>query len=433
MATLTKQRPASTGVRSSVTSGAGRKRGGGHAVVNEVQYAARKSQPARDRRRGTDGPIAAGKSQSRSRIDSQSEYDVDGAAGVAARDTGRSVASRKNNGRANAETQPGSTVRGRGGNGEPCREIDEGFADSRPKQAADDRAIDNDIENVCRSLQSLQRRRVMHLKARIAIDNQLGSIVATELSFVEGNAERDRKELRAEAEKIIEEIDAGDDSAVETVRTAVSGIVLNTKIARNGMDGAGGFNGAIKAIEKEMESLAESLPVAKWVQSVPGFGLLNLAIIIGECGDLSSYANPAKVWRRMGCAPFKNKMGSTWKRKGGLSAEDWTEFGYSPRRRAIAFCLADCLIKNNGAREAKGERPGRECGPYRKRYDDVKAAKLALNDEAWPKLRCHLHASLLCAKMAMRDLWVEWNDGPAMAGTKPRSTQPVIGATKHAS
>jgi hypothetical protein len=99
-------------------------------------------------------------------------------------------------------------------------------------------------------------------------------------------------------------------------------------------------------------------------------------------------------------------MGSSWKRRGGLSAEDWSEFGYSPRRRAIAFCLADTLIKGNGARE---EPVRRECGVYRKRYDDVKAAKLALESEEWPKLRCHLHAGLLTAKMAMRDLWVEWN------------------------
>lgn len=88
-------------------------------------------------------------------------------------------------------------------------------------------------------------------------------------------------------------------------------------------------------------------------------------------------------------------MGSTWARKGGLSAEDWTEFGYCRRRRAIAFCLADTLIKGND-------------GDYRKRYDDVKAAKVALADEAWTKLRCHLHASLLTCKLAMRDLWIQW-------------------------
>jgi hypothetical protein len=141
----------------------------------------------------------------------------------------------------------------------------ESIADSRQKQAAggDVAVADESFRAACRSLQSLQRRRVTHLKARIAIDNQLAAIVATELGYHAGMNEDDRKSRRAEAAeavKLIEAIDTGDDASDDSVSETVSGIVLNTKVARDGLDGTGGFNGAIKAIEKEMAKLAASLP-----------------------------------------------------------------------------------------------------------------------------------------------------------------------------
>lgn len=297
------------------------------------------------------------------------------AAGELPRDSDMRAASRKNNGHAKPHLSSGNVVRG---------------------QAAGEGDIRNDCEewiaDTCRQLSELQRIRVAVLKSRQAIDNRLRATVATVMGYHAGLDPEARKAAHAKAQELIDAIgddcNCADDS--RRVASRVSGIVKNTGIAR------AGFQTFLSALELEMTKLAKSLPVAEWVKSVRGFGLLNLAIIVGECGDLSGYANPAKVWRRMGCAPFNGKMGSTWKRKGGLSAEQWTEYGYCQRRRAIAFCLADCLIKSND-------------GDYRKRYDDVKAAKLVLEDEAWPKLRCHLHASLLTAKRAMRDLWRAWH------------------------
>ena len=38
-----------------------------------------------------------------------------------------------------------------------------------------------------------------------------------------------------------------------------------------------------------------------------------------------------------------------------------------------------------------------------------KAAKLALADDEWPKIRCHRHAMLLATKLLFRELWMQWN------------------------
>lgn len=333
-----------------------RKRGGGVEHDDDLSIAARETLPGED-------PTGSG-------------YVVAGqAAGESSPDGERLSASRKLNGHANAAATAIVRV-----HGQAASEGDLEFGN------------DAAIADTCRQIMELQRIRIAVLKSRQAIDNRLRATVATVMGYHAGLDPEARKAAHAKAQELIDAI--GDEAPLDSdrarVASRVSGIVKNTGIAR------AGFQAFLSNLESEMTKLAKSLPVSEWVKSVKGFGQLNLAIIVGECGDLSGYANPAKVWRRMGCAPFNGKMGSTWKRKGGLSAEQWTEYGYCQRRRAIAFCLSDCLIKSND-------------GEYRKRYDDVKAAKLALADEAWTKLRCHLHASLLTAKRAMRDLWKEWH------------------------
>ena len=62
-----------------------------------------------------------------------------------------------------------------------------------------------------------------------------------------------------------------------------------------------------------------------------------------------------------------------------------------------------------GAGERPFETDVRLAGPYRLRYDTVKAAKLALEDDEWPKIRCHRHAMLLATKLLFRELWCKWN------------------------
>jgi len=248
--------------------------------------------------------------------------------------------------------------------------------------------------SICRSIQELQRQRVSALKSRITIDNQLAATVATSLGYHAGMEEKERKAQRAKAVAIIKQVDeaieAGDDSHLEGVISGVASLIALTKDSRDG------FDTFVKGLEKEMVKLAKTLPIAAWVNGpeLRGFGILSLAIIVGEAGDLANYPHHMHLWKRLGCAPFKGKMPSTWKRtKNGLTAEEWTVLGYSPRRRSISFLVGENIVKQNHSQ-------------YRQKYDEVKASKAGMED--WPLIRAHRHGMLLATKMLLKDLWRAW-------------------------
>lgn len=245
---------------------------------------------------------------------------------------------------------------------------------------------------ICQQLRELQRRRAGALKSRIMIENRLVALVAQECGYSSGLDEKERKQRFDEARKVIKQIESGDDPNPDSVERRVSALV------QSNLQSASGFDAYVSTCEKEMVKLAKQLPIAAWVEQPEqnGFGLKSLAIIIGECGDLNNYANPAKLWKRMGCAPFKGKMPSTWRSsKPSLTALEWTELGYSPWRRSVAWVIGDCLMKGN------------KTGPYRQRYDEAKAAAKVSHPD-WTDGHAHNHALLLCVKRLLRDLWAEW-------------------------
>jgi hypothetical protein len=284
-----------------------------------------------------------------------------------------------------------------------------------------------EVKEICEALQVEQRNRAAFLKSRIMLENRLTANVAGWLGYKPSDDEAERGKQWDAARSLIKQLEAGEHDAHPLL-----GLVLSSK------HGSDGFGAMVKAIEKNTVKLAKQLPVAEWAQEVEqrGFGLQSLAVVVGECGDLSNYAGPAKVWKRMGCAPFESRgktfMGATWRagKQGSLSAEEWSQFGYSPRRRSIAFVIGENLIKQN------------QEGPYRKRYDTVKADVLA-NRPDWTTcgackgsgksksgkaacgnckgtgsvaLRCHRHAMLLATKLLLKNLWIEWNRDGAKSG-----------------
>lgn len=255
-----------------------------------------------------------------------------------------------------------------------------------------------DVATLSKELQDLQRERVQYIKSKNMVANRLRAIVATLSGYRTEWTDEERKKAFKEAQDLIDRIRKGEEPGHPLGKV----VVAHTEAIAL-------FEEPLAELEKSMVRLAEILPVAKWVLSPDqkGFGLLGLAIVVGECGNLSDYANPAKVWKRLGCAPFtsggKTLMGSTWRRgkEGSLNSEEWTAFGYSPRRRSIAYLIGDGLMKQNGP------------GPYRKRYDEAKAAYAARfagqDKKRYPPNRAHLHGMLLCTKRLLRELWVEWN------------------------
>lgn len=145
-----------------------------------------------------------------------------------------------------------------------------------------------------------------------------------------------------------------------------------------------------RPLEKRMESLAGELPVWVWGHGVRGFGALGLAQIVAECGDLANYANPAKVWKRMGLALVNGE------RQGKRTdPEEALAHGYSPERRSIMYVIADSLMKGN------------RDGEYRTYYLAEKERQREKLPDA-PAAHIDNRARRHLAKRLLRDLWRAW-------------------------
>jgi hypothetical protein len=239
------------------------------------------------------------------------------------------------------------------------------------------------------------------MKSRNMQATRLQAVVAGTLGYSSGLEDKQRTKLFAEAAALIKSVnDGGADHDLK-------GIILVT------MQGIEAFQGVMSSVEKEQVKMARQLPVAKWVEDPKqrGFGMLSLATIVGECGDLSNYSGPAKVWRRMGLFAYtkdgETLMGSTWKSRAGgkrgtkLSSEEWEDFGYSPRRRSIAFLIGENIVKSGQGTY------------YRERYETKKAELKQLHPN-YSDMRCHRHGMLVATKTLLKHLWMDWNDYPPM-------------------
>lgn len=161
-----------------------------------------------------------------------------------------------------------------------------------------------------------------------------------------------------------------------------------------------------KQTEKQMTEQAKTLPAAQWVESVRGFGMMGFASIVGEAGDLSNYANPAKLWKRLGLAVIK---GERQQRKPGAEA---LEHGYSPERRSVIWTIGDSLFRANGDYS--------DLCRERKEYEREKAAeqgltvcpaaKIPANGKENYRSDGHVHnrAKRYMEKRLIRDLWRIW-------------------------
>ena len=202
-----------------------------------------------------------------------------------------------------------------------------------------------EIAEICIGLQALQRQRARYIKFRIMNSNCLEAIVAGTIGYHTGMTKAERIAVFKKAKALIKKIVKGEAEQNPLVLTA--------------NDAIQNFAREQKVTEKEMLKMVKQLPVASWVEQPEqrGFGLLFLAIVVGETGDLSNYSNLYKLWRRLGCAPYtkggETLMGATWRGRGNgkrgerLHASDWEEFGYSPRRRSIAFLIGENIVKQN--------------------------------------------------------------------------------------
>lgn len=168
--------------------------------------------------------------------------------------------------------------------------------------------------------------------------------------------------------------------------------------------------------EREMETLAKSLPVAEWVETVPGLGYLGLATIIAETGDLSAYPNVAKVWKRLGYAPYNGHAGSSWKRPSwhegqpALTSEQWIDNPFSGKRYSLIHVISVWLKNKQWIGAGKTDDGiGRPNGKYGEIYA-ARRMRTAITHADWTKQHAHMDALRVMMKDVLKDLWVQWNN-----------------------
>lgn len=260
-------------------------------------------------------------------------------------------------------------------------------------------------------LAELQVRRKFYISVANKQTNAAKALVRRALGYSAGDEEESRAKHAARATRIVTAALAGRPQKVEDAAIGEALAFDLSVIA----DGLKPFADARHGIELAMERIARKLPVHEWQKGIVGFGERALAVIIGEAGNLSGYPKKGHLWKRLGLAPFEGKALSTWRREGGLTAEDWTEAGYSPRRRAEIYALvSEPLFKHQTARQ----------GPYRAVYDRRRALT-ALTHPDWTPIHSHMDGLRIMTKALIRDLWREWNRREAKSPMPPEAIQPV--------
>jgi hypothetical protein len=190
-----------------------------------------------------------------------------------------------------------------------------------------------------------------------------------------------------------------------------------------------GFDRIRDGHEAAMQKLALDLPVSGWRKQPEnkGFGALGLATILAETGPLHYYSGPAKVWKRLGYAPYQGLAGSSWKRKSwrprALTDEEWKANPFSGARYALISQVGQWLWVKQWVSKAKnGGEVGRPNGPYGEIYA-ARRAKTAMLHPEWTPKHSHDDALRIMTKELLKNLWKAWT---AMPGFEPRQREDLL-------
>lgn len=264
------------------------------------------------------------------------------------------------------------------------------------------RAPDLTRTEVVNFIRAEHRRRRFAMKVQQKLDRALESFVRRNCTDWTFDAdEKARKAFNEQTLAIIKaaKADEGDPVIVELVKA--------TDLGR------APFDAMRKAAEKKMAELAETLPVAAWIESVHGAGMPGMSTIVAEAGDLSNYPNPAKLWSRLGYAPYDGFAGSSWKRvtrrPRALTADEWIEHPFAGERYALMFSISDSLWRAQWISGKKSDtEEGVPDGPYGEVYSRRRAHTLKTHAD-WTKMHRKMDALRVMMKKFLADLWAEWH------------------------
>jgi hypothetical protein len=246
------------------------------------------------------------------------------------------------------------------------------------------------MQDIIAAIRAAHRERCFAMEQRKRADLSLLSFLRTQAGWRLDLPEAERKAIAERAKAFA---DGGEDEGLAQWRPVVEASI----------GARAPFEAVEKAALKRMEESAEQLPVWEaFGKAIRGFGPASLAVIVGEAGDLSIYANPAKLWKRMGVGIVDGI------RQGGLaknaSKEDWITHGYNRQRRSRMWNIGDAMIKSN------------RDGEYRTLYLARKEYEVARDPEMKP-IHAHRRAQRVMEKRLLRNLWTAWRQ--TIDGLKP--------------
>jgi hypothetical protein len=275
------------------------------------------------------------------------------------------------------------------------------------------RARDELVKNIV----TLARRRKFAIKVQQKIDRALESYIRrnftdwkpTESEAIRAEYNKKVAAMIKEARAVYKKAANGSGEIVQTdLPHDLLTIVQKTDIARGPMDEVRDDSTA------GIEELAAQLPVAPWVESIPGAGILGLALIVAEAGPLDNYANPEKLWKRLGFAPYDGHAGSTWKRETWrprkLDKEEWIANPFSGERYATMYTIALWLVNKQWISAAKA---GADEGHPNGRYGEVYAARrirTEISHPEWTPGHRRQDGLRIAFKQFLVDLWEQWVD-----------------------
>jgi hypothetical protein len=279
------------------------------------------------------------------------------------------------------------------------------------------RAPEKTQAEIIEDIRGLHRQRRYAMKVQQKIDRALEAFIrinATAWTF--DASEDDREKFNREVKAIMAAARKGE------------GFPIIVELVKSTDKGREPFDALRDAVEKNMTALAEQLPAMAWVKTVRGAGALGLATIIAEAGDLANYSNPAKLWNRLGFAPYDGAAGSTWKRPTwrtrALTAEEWTEHPFSGRRYALMHQIAIWLVNAQvESAEKSGTEFGRPLGVYGEIYVRRREHTKAAHPD-WTKLHARMDGLRVAMKAFLKDLLLEWRRGAVAPLDPPAGPEP---------
>jgi hypothetical protein len=262
-------------------------------------------------------------------------------------------------------------------------------------------------EDIIEALVQQHRNRRFAIKTQQKLDRSLESFVRRNFTAWSPDLpEKEAAKQNARVHQIIKMArDPDDADAIATlVRPQVEAIDASREI----------WDQQRAVAEKERLRLVRMLPIAAWLDTVKGAGPSSLADIIGEAGDIGTYATHSRLWKRLGFAPYDGFAGSTWKRETWrprkLTSEEWIANPFSGERYGIMRSLADSMFRANwqGADNKNNDTgASRPNGHYGELYAR-RRAHTKITHEDWSDGHAHADALRYMFKKYLRDLWKAW-------------------------